>query len=279
MQKKLKRFGLPLLLVAALVLLVFGALQIKKNSTVDSTKDRPLTVQPTPQPTKSAEESIATRPYVSLLPSVDAHRLTLKMANLPPDIKGFEYELIYFADFEGNKIERGVDSAGRQVDLIGKSDFAKEFLLGSESCTTGKCKYRYDEGVSEGTLTLKFYNKNGGVDKYMTSFRLQSGTSAKEGLSTGDGSFVFTLTGKPTGYYLTMSMAGLPKQIDFSPKSLPYSIFPSLSYKGTVAFNSTQTEFKIYGYNGSVWQKLDTKIANGQLTAESSDNYLFILGV
>lgn len=273
--RKLKHFGFLFLLVLASGVLLTGC-SIGKPK--DSTKTSGTTIsKPTPQPTKSPEESSSSRPYISLIPSADAHRLTLKLARIPSEITSFEYELIYFADFEGNKIERGVDSGGRAVDITGKTEYAKEFLLGSESCTTGKCKYRYDEGVSEGVLTLKFISSEG-TDKYSTSYRLQNTTLAKEGLSTGDGAFMFKLTTKPVGVYLTMTTAGLPKIGEFTPQSSPYAIYPTTNYKGTVTFNSTLTEVSIYGYNGSAWQKLETTTTNGQLTAESSGNFLFILG-
>lgn len=276
MTNKVKQFSLPLLLVIASGILLTGC-SIGGSKNTDQV-GKPTITQPTPQPTKSVQESIIVRPYISLLPGSDGHRLTLKMVKIPLVIKSFEYELIYFADFEGNKIERGVDSGGRPVDLLGKTDYTKEFLLGSESCSTGKCKYRYDEGVTEGTLTLKFISDKG-IDKFITSFRLQNTISAKEGLSTGDGGFLFNPTGKINGIALTIQTAGLPKGIEFNPKSSPYAIFPStVVNKGSVSFTSTISGGPIYGYNGTTWNKLETTSANGQLTAESSGNFLFILG-
>lgn len=274
MIKRLKQIGLPLLLIVISGVFLTGcSIGGKKNS---SQIDERTTTKPTPQPTKSPQESIAQRPYVSLVPSSDGHRLTLKMTRIPGSVKSFEYELIYFADFEGNKIERGVDSGGRPVDLSGKTEYSKEFLLGSESCTTGRCKYRYDEGVSEGMLTLKFIGDNG-TDKFMTSYRLQTNLTLKDGLSSGDGGFIFKPTGKITGTVITMQTAGIPKDITFIPRSLSYAFYPS-AIKGNVSFTSTATGVSIYGYNGTTWNKLDTTAADGQLTAESSGNFLFILG-
>lgn len=276
MNKKLKRLSLPFIFIVISGVLLTGCSLGGPKSNDQASK--PTTTQPTPRPTKSVEESILVRPFISLIPSGDAHRLTLKMTKIPVDIKSFEYELIYFADFEGNKIERGVDTGGRPVDLNGKAEYTKEFLLGSESCTTGKCKYRYDEGVSEGTLTLKFISDKG-VDKFMTSYRLQGSLSAKEGLSTGDGGFFYKTTGKINGIALTMQTTGLPKEIEFNPKSSPYGIFPSaVVSKGSVSFTTNITTGSIYGYNGSIWQKLETTIAEGKFTADSSGNFLFIIG-
>ena len=253
--------------------LVLSGCSLGKNK---NSQDATPTVKPNPKAVKSIEKSVKERPFVSLTPTTDGHRLTIRIRNISPQVKSLEYELIYFADFEGNKIERGLDTGGRPVFLEGKTEFSKEILFGSESCTTGKCKYRYDEGVSEGTLTLKF-NYEEGVDKYMSSFRLQTGKQAAEGLSTGDGTFLLKPAVKLNGYYLTLSTAGIPANLDKDPVGLPYSVFPTISSKGIVSFKSDTTDANIYAYDGKVWKQLETKIDGGTLTANTSGEQTFIL--
>ncbi|MGB9637492.1 MAG: hypothetical protein ACPLY7_01700, partial [Microgenomates group bacterium] len=147
-------------------------------------------VKPTPFPTKPIEQTIKEKPFVSLLPSNDNHWLTLEIKNIVKETTGLEYELLYFAQVEGNQVERGVGTTGKPEEIKNQTEFSKKILLGSASCTTGTCKYKYDEGVTEGTLSVNLINSSG-KNKYESAFRLQKGKEAKEGLTVGDGVFSF----------------------------------------------------------------------------------------
>jgi len=235
--------------------------------------------KPTPFPTKPVEESIQIRPYVSLITTSDAHWLTLEIKNLPKETTGLEYEIIYFAEIEGNRIERGVGTAGRPVELNGKTEFSKKVLLGSASCTTGTCKYKYDENVNEGTLTIKLHSPSS-VEKYESVFRIQRGKEAKEGLTTGDGVFSFASDSLPANsIYLTISTVGVsvPLPTEVVPKTVPYGIFSGGVKKGTVSFKTSLTDVLIYAYNGKTWEKLDTTVSGGQAKATSTGQNIFIL--
>ena len=57
---------------------------------------------------------------------------------------------------DGNmEIEKGL---GDTIKDVGTT-IERKLLLGTESCTNG-CKYKYDEGVSGGTISLKFSLRN-----------------------------------------------------------------------------------------------------------------------
>lgn len=235
---------------------------------------------PTPTPTKPIEQTIKERPFVSILPSADSHWLTLEIKNIVKETSSLEYELIYFAEVDGNRIERGVSTAGSPTDLSSQTEFSKKILLGSASCTTGTCKYKYDEGVSEGSLSLTL-NKSGGKEKYESSFRIQKGSEGREGLTTGDGVFTFISTGLSSGsVYLTISSIGVPSLLPASvvPKTVPYGIFSSGAVKGgTVSFKTTLTSGSIYAFDGKSWSKLTTEITGGIAKATSSGQNIFIL--
>lgn len=231
-------------------------------------------------PEKPIEEAIVQRPFVSLIPTSDGHRVNLKISNFPPGITGVEYELIYLADVEGNQIERGVSTGGKPVDLNGKKEYVKEILFGSASCTTGVCKYKYDENVNQGTLTLIF-NAAGGKTKYESIFRIQAGSGAKEGLSTGDGKFILISQNLPSSaLYLTISSVGISKPFPdgIIAKTVPYAVFSSSGTikKGTVKIKTDLITGSIYGFSKGAWKKLETTFTDGQAQADYTDQNIFI---
>lgn len=239
-----------------------------------TTENLPNT-EPTPIPTKPIEQSIKERPYVSLLPTADRHWVTMEIKKIPQGTKGIDYDLTYFADFEGSKIERGVSTGGVPVDLNGATEYSKKVLFGSASCTTGTCKYKYDENVTEGALSIKFV----GGEKYETAYRIQKGKEAlTDGFSTGDGIFMLKATLPTNSIYLTASSIGLLTQLPSGviAKSLPYAVFPSISGKATVFFKTDLGNAVIYAYS-SGWQKLTTTLSAGEAKAETSGASLFIL--
>lgn len=232
--------------------------------------------EPTPMPTKPIEQSIKERPYVSLLPTQDRHWVTLEIKNIPKATKGINYDLIYLADFEGSKIERGISTGGVPVELNGSSDYSKKVLFGSASCTTGTCKYKYDENVTEGSLSFNF-DKG---EKYETPYRIQKGKEAlTEGFTTGDRVFSLKATLPANSIYITTSSIGLPVPLPsgVTAKSIPYAVFPSITTKVSVSFKSSLEGVSIYAYNGKTWQKLATTTAGGELKADTTGSSLFIL--
>lgn len=233
----------------------------------------------TPFPTKPVEETIKIRPYVTLIASSDVHWLTLGIKNIPKGTASLEYEIIYFAEAEGNRIERGVGTAGKPLELNSETEFSKKFLLGSASCTTGTCKYKYDENVNEGTLTIKL-GSSSGTEKYEAVFRIQKGKEAKEGLTTGDGVFTLVADSLPANsIFLTISTVGvlvaLPEGV--VPKSIPYGIFSSSLKKSTVSFKTDLSSCSIYAFDGKSWSKLVTEVSQGEAKASSSNQNTFIL--
>lgn len=226
-----------------------------------------------PEPTKSLEATIMERPFVTLEPTTDGHWVNLEVSNLKSDLKSVDYELIYFAGDIGNKIERGVAGS---VELKGDRSFSRKILFGSESCTV-KCKYKFDENVSEGVLTLKLRG-DGGVEKFESSFRLQKGTEAKEGLTTGDGNFKIQADNLlATSYFLTISPIGIPGELTGTIAAIPYAVFPSVTMKGTVSFKTSLTNAKVLFWQGTKWQNLETAFVDGWLTASATKTGTYVL--
>lgn len=180
---------LPIILFVVGLLVVVGVyfFVIKGKSTGESTED--LIV---------AEIPVGERPSASLTPSMDGHWLKMKVEDIK--VKGaasMDYELLY-------KISDGrTQGVPGTIQLEGQSSIERNLLLGSESSG----KYRYDEGVESGSLTLRFRNSSGKLlGKLSTDWTLKlvgknwevtMNTFAKDGESTFTSSSSF-IDGKTT---------------------------------------------------------------------------------
>ncbi|MDD4785484.1 MAG: hypothetical protein PHH12_03475, partial [Candidatus Shapirobacteria bacterium] len=76
---------------------------------------------------------------------------------------------IYTAEDEGLEIEKGVSGT---VDL-NQENIERDLLLGTSSCTNG-CKYKYDEGITGGVLTLTLTTDNKEYFTYETPFVIKT---------------------------------------------------------------------------------------------------------
>lgn len=254
-------------------LLIFSCLFLAGCGPKKTTTENPPSSQPSPLPTKSLETSIMERPFVNLVPTTDGHWVNLEISNIEAGAKSIDYELIYFAGDIGNKVERGVAGS---VELKGEKSLTRKILFGSESCTV-RCKYRFDENVSEGSLTLKI-RKEHGTDKYESAYRLQKGKEGKEGLTTGDGNIKFVANNLgPNTYFLTISTIGIPVPLPGVIAAVPYGIFPTMGAKGVVSFKTTDQTAKIYFWNNNKWEELDSSFVDGWVTAPVAKTGVFAL--
>ena len=185
---------------------------------------------PTPVDQKlELEES--EKPIISLVPRADGHELKLIIDNIPQNITEFEYDLIYSAIDEGLEMEKG---AGDTITVTSKK-FEKDILLGTSSCTNG-CKYKYDQGVIGGTLSLTFLTANNQILHFETPFVLKTSADIKKdgglSLSLENLEIKGTVTGK-NDYFVLI-------------KNLPnyYSVFSSGNGKGNIISITPQTVTK-----------------------------------
>ena len=176
----------------------------------------------TPNPVaQKLELSESEKPIISLIPRQDGHEIKLIIDNIPQSITEIEYELIYSAIDEGLEMEKGV---GDTIKVTSKN-IQRDLLLGTSSCTNG-CKYKYDQGVVGGTLSLTFLTSDNQSLYYETSFVLKNSADIKKdgGLSLNLEKFQIkgTVTGK-NDYFVLI-------------KNLPnyYSVFSSGNGKGSI---------------------------------------------
>ena len=206
--------SIVLVVIIAILIAVFAT---KKNRS----KDMDLNViepQNAPQEITLDENQ---QPYISLKAQSDGHRLDLKISNIPSIISQIEYDLIYTAQDEDLEIEKGV---GGTAEIEGDT-FERELLLGTESCTNG-CKYKYDEGITGGTLILNLITKDNQSAYFeapfiftsdVTELTLEDITINTKGASSKD-YYIFTKNYQST-YSLTSSGKGTGTVLSIEPET------------------------------------------------------------
>lgn len=180
------------------------------------------------------EVALELRPIASLTPTEDGHWLDLNISKIVIEAETVDYELLYRLP-DGRT--QGVPGT---VQLKGEGSIERMLLLGSESSG----KFRYDEGVEQGTLTLRFRNKKGKlVAKFSTEFRL---TNKTDELSSIDGKFTYKLEESSAYYFVIMETFGVPKLPQGNLESGPYGIFSSATkdLPGEIAFNTSSSYFR-----------------------------------
>jgi hypothetical protein len=165
-----------------------------------------------------------------------------------------DYELVYQVP---GGVQQGVPGS---VTLGDRSEFEAELLLGSESSG----KFRYDEGVEEGTLTLRFRNEDGQLlTRFITEFHLQTGTDL---LTSSEGQFNYVLDSNSVDYFITMNTVGIPGEYTGNISGGPFGVFTSSAKKLPGKIDSGFNE--IFYWNGENWEKLESN--------ESGDLGIFI---
>lgn len=208
------------------------------------------------------EVVLSERPVASLTPSTDGHWLELNITKIKIPAESLDYELLYNLP-DGR--QQGVPGS---VKLAGLAAIERDLLLGSESSG----KFRYDEGVETGTLTLRFRNGSGKlVAKFVSNFHLQSNTSL---LTSADGKFSYTLA-KSSGkeFLVTMQTFGYPNEAPGTISSGPYGVFKAVAkvktakatlpvttkvFPGTASLSGAS----IYKATSSGWEKLTSGKSN-----------------
>ena len=232
----MKKYLPFILLGIGIIVLIVVFIVIKKNKNNVPVEKEDTTV------TLSLNE----RPVASLTPSADGHWLKLLVSKIPSSAKSMDYEILYQLP-DGRS--QGIPGT---IPLTGQNSIERDrLLMGSESSG----KFRYDEGVKEGTLTIRFRNNAGKlITKLSTKFALLSKT--KE-LKSIDEKFDYKLASiNSKDFFVVMETFGVPKEAPAELTSGPFGVFTSskTAISGTVTLEGTN----IYLYSGSAWSKLDS---------------------
>lgn len=241
MNPQLKKY-LPLILLGVGILVVIMAFVVVKGKKTTNTAE-------TGEEAGLIEVPLAKRPIVALVPTEDGHYLKLKLEKLNLEgAKTLDYELVYQVP------EAPAQGVPGSVDIAGKSSFEADLLLGSESSG----KFRYDEGVESGTITLRFRNEAGKLmTKFTSDFTMQENP---ETLTSADGKLSVTLDKEVEGFFVTMPSVGVPQETAGEPKAGPYVIHSSVGDQ--FSGKATISGLKTYHFEDGNWKELvsgDTK--------------------
>lgn len=230
--------------------------------------------------TPNEEETVAEmpfdqRPVVSLTPKEDGHWLTMKVDKIVFPSEVIEYEVLYYTS-DGRA--QGIPGSA-QIDSLPNGNcsdsdckvLVRELLLGSESSG----KYRYDEGVEKGTITLRFRDAKGKLTgKLSTDFFMTDGVDE---VKSPDSKLTFSFSEPLEDVYcVVMNTFGVYKLVPGTLNSGPYGIFTSLDENlgggsemlGEVSIDGAKT----YVYKGNAdW----IEVLSGEFSLNSENN-LFI---
>ena len=229
---KIKKF-LPLIVfglgVAVLALVYFLIILPAKNKPVANPQDESALLN----------IPLNNRPFASLTPTDDGHYLDMVIDKIKIPAVSMDYEMLYTLP-DGRT--QGVPGT---ITLNGQATIERKLLLGTESSG----HFRYDEGVKEGTLTLRFRNNKAQlIAKYTTQFALLTNTKT---LGSVDEIFKATLTKLPKGFQVVMETFGVPADAPGDVQYGPFGIFAS---NNTPLVGSVDaTSYKISRYNGTSW--------------------------
>lgn len=197
---------LPFILLGVGILVLVGVIFAFKRAN-SGTVDEEETAKEIP---------VGERPIVMLVPSVDGYYLKLTIAQIK--VKGtasLDYELLYTLP-DGRT--QGVPGT---VKFTG-GDVIKDLLLGSESSG----KFRYDEGVTGGTVNIRFRDAKGKlIGKLSTDFAMQTGVKT---LTSKDGKFTHDLGKINKGvFYVIMQTFAEPNPSSVVVYKDGYAVFAS----------------------------------------------------
>lgn len=278
---------ITVIMVMALILLGFGGLIAFQK----------ITAKPE-GPVEEVDLSFdAEGPYALLFPRRDGNALVLNLKRTS-SYDNISYELAYTSKVEeikvaGNKISEdgeSRDTAG-SIDrgVVGsidtkekKGEYEQEILFGT--CSKNVCKY--DQGVENGTLTLHI-KKGKEAYRMITQWHLQKPDVALGDLTSGDSHLVYKVDGdrqtlSNIGFSIINDLTGVPKlpsgkQVLGKVYSLNVPIAKQLT-GGSVSLELAEnppSEAKLYRYDGSKWQELDTKIEGSKLSAKADGAGIF----
>jgi len=221
----------------------------------------------TQAPTKKLEEinkvAIADRPYVTLTPRADGKEVTMTIDRVK-NADSVEYEM----EYQAAELIQGV---------FGTISFKDEPLPVEKSLLFGSCskdKCRYDEGVTGGSLTMRF---DGGKEAYAlkSEFNLQQQFDRDGVYTSKDSRATLTVgkTGLPNNTFVLISgTMGLPADVDGEVLAGPYSFLAASSptlKNATLTIQSKDdlTGAKLMFWNDKSLTDLKAEIAGGKISA------------
>ncbi len=278
-------------LVVGVLVLVLGGVFFFQKMSAEKTSDGPV-----------EEIDLAFDPeglYAILHPRRDGNALVLSVKRTS-SYDEISYDLAYTSTvdetvMQGNKILDG-DSAPTEGGTIDrgvsgtidtkekKGEYEQEILFGS--CSKNVCKY--DQGVENGTLTMKF-RKGRKSYRMITEWHMQQPDVALGVLSSGDSHFSYKTDGSKDdlnaiGFTIINDLTGVPKlpggkkvvgkvyalNVPIAKEMKPGELTIELA-------ENPDNSSKIYRFNDTLgeWEELDTQTNGSKLSSKTPGAGIF----
>lgn len=226
-------------------------------------------------------------PYATLIPRRDGNALILNIKRVAA-YDSFSYQLTY-ADING--VDRGAGSLDTWIELKDRGEYEQELLLGtcSQGFTSGKEHCVFDEGVENGTLTLRIRK---GLQPYrmLSQWHLQKPDLVLGVLTSGDNHFIYSAENAKRedlsliGFSVVNDLTGAPKlPADKGILGKVYSLTSPIAKDlmgGNVTIElsenpSESAKIARYSESQNSWGELQTKISGSKLEATASGSGIF----
>lgn len=261
-QKKLL-IALPLA-----VLLIIGAIFFINKNKKPSTTAAPIVSKKKVQSPVNII-SVTDRPYLRLEPSADGHYITITVAEVKKTANQLDYEM----EYQTGSMLQGFGGLIK-LDKLPVSD---KKLFGSQSAGGA---ITYHEDIKGGNLLAQFTgNENYAVK---SAWRYFTNTDKANEFSSQDTKF--TIKNQELNkysYIVIYNSPGYPSGLKAEVVSDPYIVTTEKSLK-TISSNfevsiRASEDAQMMGYDGSKWQKMDSKYSDGTVKASGSIMDLYLL--
>jgi hypothetical protein len=247
--------------------------------------------------------------YALLLPRKDGNALNLNLKRTSK-YKAISYELAYRAEtdeimnaeaLDGEAAAGGIDRGvvgDIQVDETGKNlqpEYDQEILFGT--CSKNVCKY--DQGVQNGTLTIRLTNSCDNKQVVMTTWKIQNLDVDAGKVSSVDEHFRYDIATDSAktvaenreelvrvGYSLVNEVTGAPKlpagKTVFEKVYAINAPEAKTLPKGTVTIETAENppadaKIAVYIESENAWKELETQINGSTSKAEAPQSGLFAI--
>ncbi|MBI2019897.1 hypothetical protein HYS94_00545 [Candidatus Daviesbacteria bacterium] len=288
MIEKLKTFlrlhKTTVILIAALILLVGGGFVAFQKFSTPSGPPEEVDLIFDPE-----------GPYALLHPRRDGNALVLNLTRTS-SYESISYELAYTSLADETSVEAGksTEEEGKVEGVIDrgvkgeidtkdrKGAYEQEILFGT--CSKNVCKY--DQGVENGTLTLRI-KKGNKVYRMIVQWHLQQPDVALGILTSGDAHFNYKTGAERevlanVGYSIINDLTGVPKlpsgkEVLGKVYALNVPLAKDLP-EGEIRIELAENpppDAKLYRHSGTEWKELDTKIDGFKLSSKANGAGIF----
>lgn len=236
-------------------------------------KTVPVTETPARKVDQINQLAVADRPFVTLSPRADGNEMTIAVDRVSNADK-IEYEVEYNTKDIISGFFGTIDLSKGALPVIKKGLFG--------TCSKNVC--RYDEGVSGGSLTLRF---EGGSEPYVlkTDFNLQQ-MFDREGVFTSKDAKAVLDVGRSgianNTYLIIANTMGLPEAVEGKVVAGPYGFLAAASQilkNATISIQSKDdlTGAKLLFYNGKAYIELQAAVSGTKISAPATALGTFVV--